>query len=233
MKKFFLVAILVAVCCAFCGCKNNSSMFPYVSEVRKNILYGEKDGYGIKAFLYESEVPKTDDGKVNGRLPFIEFNLTCDASDVVYTLSFSLNGKKYSDRFEINPLSGILSLDVEVDGINFSALTVTLSVADEHTEIKLKSIVPKNVLSPAAALEKVYKNNVSLFNAFDVGDKFAAEIRIKIITAALENEITDVGIFKPGAPLNPALTVVVIVVPRELVIAVWREITIKVTIFVR
>ena len=155
-------------------------MFVYVSEVRKNILYGEKDGYGIKACLYESEVPKTDDGTVNRRLPFIGFNLLCDSTDAAYTLSFSLNGKKYSDRFEVDPLSGVLTLDAEVDGINFSALTVTLSVADEITEINLASVVPQNVLSPDDALKNVYNNNTALFDVFNKDGKFAAEIRIKI-----------------------------------------------------
>lgn len=182
MKKLFIVLAALSALLLFSGCKSENSLFPYVSEVRRDILCGEADGYLVKAYLYECENPKIDDGKVGALTPYIRFILKGELqSEATYTLNFSLKGKDYASSFKINPLSGEHTLDAEIDDINFNTLTVTVLKADTRITIPLSSAVTEGTLSPEEAVKKIYENNSSLFDAYKNGDgTFAAEIRLKI-----------------------------------------------------
>lgn len=185
MKRFFVcfltLATVLTVILSLYGCKSEITLFPYVSEVRRDILSGEKNGYTVKACLCQSETPKTEDGKAGTLIPFIEFTLSGEKTTAAYRLNFTQGGKNYSGQFETNPVSGTLTLKTEVDGINFKTLNVSLARADEITEITLNSILPENTASPETALKNAYAKSPSLFDSYrDENGVFKAEIQIRI-----------------------------------------------------
>ena len=179
LKTFVIAVILPAILCFF-GCNDEDSLFQYVSELRTDVLEGERDGKKLKANLFYAETPKTDDGKVGKLLPYAQFILSGELSDASYYISFTAGGKNYSGNFAVNPVSGELFYQTELRDLNFKTLTATVKRADDITEFTLCSILPEGVLSPEQAIKKARENGPALFNAYINDSVFNAEISLKI-----------------------------------------------------
>ena len=69
MKKSIIVKIslllLSFLTIALAGCKNTSSLLPFVSELRCNVYEGESENYHLKGYYGYKETPYLNDAKVS------------------------------------------------------------------------------------------------------------------------------------------------------------------------
>ncbi len=184
MKRFFsLFCVLIFLLTFSSACSNKFSLNEYVSELRSCLYEGRSESYTIKAGYGFKESPFVNDGKVGDRVNLLSFKLVDkQTDDALFTLKFTFNGDEYKSDFKLNPLTGTLTCDVEVDNFNEKEFTVQVLSAGKSETINMTSIIPDGTISYSSAIKSLQGKQGSLISHYTTEDGiFNAEIYARIL----------------------------------------------------
>lgn len=184
MKKF--IALFCVLCClllCLSSCKEQNNLFNYVSELRSDVFVGESQNFSLKASYGFKETPFNNDGKVKSRIYVLNFILLDKQTDpATYTLNFSFNQKDWTKEFTLNPVSHVLSAQVEVENFNQKSFDVVVCCESLSETVTLTSILPQNTISYSTALDCIYKHQKDLIDSYYSPDgTFNAEIYLRVL----------------------------------------------------
>ena len=184
MKKIFLcLSIFLCFILVLSGCKNESTLSPFVSELRSNCYQSQNSDFDISAGYGFIEVNKNFDGKKGQVAHVLSFRLNQIQNDMItYNVSLTFNGKDYKSTFKLNPVSHNLTALLPIENFNLNEFDITLSYGSNTNVIKMKSTLPKNTISYTKALSCLQKSQAQLLKTYyDSNGNFNAEISLRVL----------------------------------------------------
>lgn len=165
------------------GCEKNDLLSSSVSELRRDIFYGESQNYSVKASYGFREKPYVNDGKVGALENALVFKLLNKETDeATYTVVLELDGKTYSADFSRNPMLDSVTATLIVDEFSLKTFTVTVKSAAESEKVTLTSLLPENTIGYEDALSALESEQSELIKSYtDADGNFTAEIYMRVI----------------------------------------------------
>ena len=183
-KKFLIIffTFLLAVLFIFSGCKNNgkSSLLPYISELKKDILFGENETYVVCATCGYEEVPLNLDGKVDKTQNKLTVFLTGENKDAKTEIGLHINGEIYKQTLTYDPISSKGRAAFPLD-IKEKSLTVSVYENGRESVINLKSKIPEDTVDYETALKTFEKSQKNLISNYTENGVFKGEISMRIL----------------------------------------------------
>lgn len=181
MKKRFIIFSLAFILCFIClsGCKDEFTLKDYVSYYQSNVYEGTCNGIKITAYYGKSENPYKSDGIKGELFPYLTFKLNAVEPNANYQIKI-ITDKEYQADFSFEPIKSHLVAKLPVKELNMDGFEATVTVKNEPTVVKFSSIVPDNVINIDKALSSLYTNQKSYIDSLKDGDKFNAEIILKL-----------------------------------------------------
>ena len=184
MKKIFtFLFVFILSLALFSGCKTDSGLFPYVSELRSDVFEGKSQTYHIKGAYGYKEDPFINDkkvGKLVSNLHFRMINPTVDGA--IYTITIELNEQTLSSDFKLNPITHSLGVSVQLEDFSLKEFTIKISCSGAVEEVIMTSILPQNTISASTALKVFEKEQPSLIKNLTTTDGvFDAEIYLRVL----------------------------------------------------
>lgn len=189
MKKIFLSAALISLCCiltAVCtGCSAGISWNDYVSEYRSNIYEGSNENYDIFASFSVREYPYESDGYVGNLSTLFEVALSAPDNTKTYDITFSIGGKDYGGELSFDSVRMVHTFSQtlpEPEEQSISFLIGNAEDADEEAiEITANSIKNSETLGLYSLLNKAQENQKERFGAYIDGNSFKGEIYVRLL----------------------------------------------------
>ncbi len=176
-------AVMILFSALFCGCKKESDLTRYVSELRSDVFRGESDKIEVSAAYGFKEEPFLNDGKAGTRVYALSFTLKgAEAESADRSVVMIYNGEEYKSTFKLNPLTGVLCAHIEIEGFSLKEFSVEIVTGAEREMVLFKSQLPENTMSFSSALASLEKSQPSLIQNYrnDNGE-FTAEIYARVI----------------------------------------------------
>lgn len=183
MKKIFVLFMLpILIVASFSGCKKQSGLTEYVSELRSEV-YACESNADIKAAYGFKEDPYINDGKVGDKVYALTFYISGKDSDAADRFIFlTYKGEEYKAAFTLNPVTGTLTAKAEIENFNEKEFTAILCEGSERQTLVFKSSLPDKTLSLSAALDAVEKSQTNITENYRGEDgSFTAEIYARVI----------------------------------------------------
>lgn len=156
MKKIliFALAALLLPLLAACGGKDYTSR---VTELRAAVYYGEAEDVQVTAYSGFREQPFAADGEVGDRKDVFQIRLRVPQTGNWSAQVTAEDGKTYSGKFAVNPVSHNLTLTLEMPRTSAAAIDLVLTSEEKSIPLSLENVTPegaveyKKALSVAAA----------------------------------------------------------------------------------
>ena len=160
------------------GCTHGSALENSIFELKKCVYLADGE-YPLKAtYGFNKAENTTTDANVYG----LYFYITSPLDEVTRTVYFSLDGKDYSAKFSLNPVTNSTVAFIEIADFSESSFSVTILEGSTRTDVTLTSAIPKNTLTYTGALTALEKNQSALLDNYKTADgAFTASIIIRII----------------------------------------------------
>lgn len=176
-------AVMILFSALFCGCKKESDLTRYVSELRSDVFRVESDKIEVSAAYGFKEEPFLNDGKAGTRVYALSFTLKgAEAESADRSVVMIYNGEEYKSTFKLNPLTGVLCAHIEIEGFSLKEFSVEIVTGAERETVLFKSQLPENTMSFSSALASLEKSQPSLIQNYRNDDgEFTAEIYARVI----------------------------------------------------
>jgi len=179
MKIKFLTIILILLCLPFYSCHSSNKEENYVSQLRKNVFYGENSDICVKVYSEEREHPFINDAKANPRESFIIVKVL--NSDKLTSVKVSYLKQNYSATCQYNIASTSMDCTIKVSSLPANAVFVTVETEESSTRVECLSQLKNNTISPFSALDKVKTQQKDFISSLTNNGTFNAEIYIRLI----------------------------------------------------
>lgn len=175
--------VMILFSALFCGCKKESDLTRYVSELRSDVFRGESDKIDVSAAYGFKEEPFLNDGKAGTRVYALSFTIKgAEAESADRSVVMIYNGEEYKSTFKLNPLTGVLCAHIEIEGFSLKEFSVEIVTGAERETVLFKSQLPENTMSFSSALASLEKSQPSLIQNYRNDDgEFTAEIYARVI----------------------------------------------------
>ncbi len=182
MKRKSLIIFLCIALMLLSGCKTQSTLDKYVSELRSNCYENVDSNIPITAsYGYHEKMPNLD-GSITQKVYVLIFRLKNNQNEnVTYHVSLKHNGKEYKSTFKLNAVSHMHCAIMPVENFNLNEFEINLSYSSINQTVKMKSTLPKGTISHSKALEYLQKHQSELINSYFVNGKFSAEICTRVL----------------------------------------------------
>ena len=176
------IALLTAsTTLALTACQKDFDYFPYVSELRSNVLLCKTDEFSLKVYATDKEYPYQMDGIVREHSPRTELWLTAPSGDKDYTVSFIYENKSYGGDMSYDGVKGEYYYSCALDISKATTIPITLTFKEEKTELIAQSVVTDTTLSPSTALKKLVQTEKATFDKLTDKYGFAGEIYLRLL----------------------------------------------------
>lgn len=155
--------------------------FDYVSELRSNILLAENENFSLRAFAVEKEYPYATDGVRREMTKRAEIYLVAPSGDKVCSVSFTLDGEKYSGEMSYDNVKEEYFFSVSADLSACQSADFTVKYGAETAVLSAKTVKKADTLSPREALEKLRENESGTFDSLTDDNGFVGEIYLRLI----------------------------------------------------
>lgn len=179
MRKFILTALLAVLALVpLSGCKKKINYADYISEKRTAVYIYEGDDISVKIHFTEREQPYAADG-IKGKLGpvcevFVKLPKTSEEVNV------SLLG--HSGEMNYSATDGDYRLTFTQTEPETDYADVELGYDGKTESFRTLSVKYKGVLSCEQALGCVIEHDKKLFDALTSGNKFNAEIFVRLLS---------------------------------------------------
>ncbi|MBR4420244.1 MAG: hypothetical protein IKT32_05125 [Clostridia bacterium] len=176
-----LFFILVSALALF-GCNPQPDYLSYVSEVRKDLFYGEQENYTVVCYAGIKESPAIFDGAKNQTAPYIRFKLSQkEESSEKITINFEIDNKKLSCPLEFHPVKSTLFGEVQVNSLPERSITIDIVCGENTTTVTLYSKLNEDTISYTDALKKATDKASDFLKEHTKKGVLKAEIVIRLL----------------------------------------------------
>ena len=181
MKKFLVIAVLAVTLTALCGCGGKTDYYSFVSQERRDVLFGESENYAIKCYSELREKPFKPDGQKQEIAYAVIIKLTVKSGDngVIggAKVTFSTD-REYSALFTFHRESDDYIAISYVSSLPDKSLSVTVEAGGETETLKLDSILDGFAFSPEKALDLAISAVGNEFEPFAESGEMEINIRL-------------------------------------------------------
>ncbi len=155
------------------GC-SGENLTDNVVELRENVFSGDYNGTKVSASYGFKKTEGYKEYLLTFMLPF-------DIISGTTSVKLNFNEQEYLATFSLSEITGNYLAKVSVEDFNINEFTCTISVGNEHTEVKMVSEVPPNACNCAKALEYLQKNQPELLDLYRENGVFTANLTVRVI----------------------------------------------------
>lgn len=182
IKKLAVIFLIIISALLLTACKEELTLDPYVSELRKDVYSGSSSNYTLKAGYGFKETPYSTDGSANQKVWLLTFKLVDKETDgATYTLSCSLIGTEYNTTFKLSPVSHALTAAIEIENFNEKQFTVNISVGGNSESVTMTSTLPEQTIDSSTALKHLWEKQPELINSYFIDGTFNGEIHERVL----------------------------------------------------
>lgn len=187
-KRLIVILLISALSALFASCTKEPDYFSYVSDLRKDVFIGENENFGVIAWSGARETPYAADGVPQKTALDITLKVTAkrEYGDRI-TAKINYDEYEYAAPLSFHPVKSAMAASVTVDVLPKKEMTVTLIYGDEQETLSLSSALRDNTISYTEALEKGVKHCSKFVKAHTDGDKFNAEISVRLLAEKNNN----------------------------------------------
>lgn len=191
MKKHAkkIIALLLSLTCALLiSCTQEPDYFSYVSDLRKDVFIGESENFGVIAWPGARETPYAADGVPQKTSLNVTLKVTAkrEYGDRI-TATIRYDEYEYTAPLSFHPVKSAMAASFTVDVLPKKEISVTLIYGDEQETLALPSAMREGTVTYTEALEKGIKHCSKFVKAHTDGDKFNAEISIRLLAEKSNN----------------------------------------------
>ena len=164
------------------ACSTEPDYLSYVSELRKDVLIGEKDNFSVVVYAGTKESPALFDGIKQNTTLCLGFKIIQkEETGSQLTIKFTVGNKSYSAPLTFNPVKNTLFCDVEVSALPEKSLDVEICYGEKNTLITTSSQLNENTISYTKALESAVNKGSSFLKEHTEKGILKAEIVIRLL----------------------------------------------------
>lgn len=175
---FFLCIVSVGL---FFGCKKTFDYFPYVSELRNNVLLAETDGFSLRMYAVYRENPYLPDGIPRECNTRTEIHLTAPTGNEACRIYFTYDGREFGGDMSFDNVKTEYYFSCTLDIEQASEIPCRIEYGERTLETTANSIRKGKTLSAQTILASLYEQETELFSSLTDKYGFAGEIYIRLI----------------------------------------------------
>ena len=179
MKLKIVILCLIFFCLPLTSCNTKNTSSSNISQIRKDIFYGERENLSVKVYLEEKEQPFINDGIANNRQNCLIIKVFCLSQKT--SVSFKINGKAYNLNCTYNNVTNSQDAFTIVKTLPTNSLVITATIDENSYDIECKSKLKSDTISPLTALEKVNLQEKDFVSSLYENGTFNAEIYIRLL----------------------------------------------------
>ena len=166
MRKLKIVCVFLSFALVLCGCKQDCPYEKYVSNLQRDIYYGNINGINISATYGFREYPFINDGVAGTRVYGYVFKVDIIPDDIHRSIELESDGKTYAATFETDKVSGEYKAVIEINEYFEKTFNATFICGSEKNSVVFNSILPENCLTYEQTLQTLISEQSSLLNAY-------------------------------------------------------------------
>lgn len=154
------------------ACTENNDYASLISEARREIYLAETDGFSLTANFGEREYPYAADGKAETTSPYGEVCLIVPDNGAEYTLSFSINGKKYGGEMSFDSVEGRFYFSQSLPVPSEGELIFTVAKEGEEHVLHAARVKTGKELSPEDAVRLLCERRKEQWKNRKIGEVY-------------------------------------------------------------
>lgn len=198
-----LIFLILFLFFTLTACKKEMDYFPYVSELRSNVLLAETDEFSLRVYAVTKESPYLPDGIPRESNTRLEAYLTAPEGNKTCRISFSIDGRDFNGEMSYDSVKAEYFFSCTLDVSQTKTLPCHLEYNGKTVELNAVSIRQSNTLSAQEILKTLQGLEADLFASLTDKYGFAGEIYIRLIYE--ENPYYYVGVIDRNSKVNAFL----------------------------
>ena len=175
---FFLCILSVGL---FFGCKKTFDYFPYVSELRNNVLLAETDGFSLRIYAMQKENPYFADGVPRECSTRTEISLTAPTGNETCHVYFSYGEREFGGEMSFDNVKATYYFSCTLDVADAAEIPCRIEYGENTLEMTAVSVRNESTLTAERVLQNLQSQETELFSSLTDKYGFAGEIYIRLI----------------------------------------------------
>lgn len=178
-KGFLIVFALLLL--LLTGCASKLDYTAYISELRSNILLAEADGFSLRIYAVEKEIPYIPDGIPREKTTRLEAYLHTPEGNQNCQLFFRFDDREFHGEMSYDNVKAEYFFSCTLDVSKANNLPCKIQYGEKEIEMTAQSVRSANILSAENVLSVLEASEAELFASLTDKYGFAGEIYIRLI----------------------------------------------------
>lgn len=182
LKKIAFLPLLFAFILVFSSCYSQPDYLSYVSDLRKDLFWGENETFGVIVWAGARETPFAEDGIKNETALCLTVKITQkEETGEQLGIKITYGDKTYENKTKFHPVRSACMCEIPVNVLPEKELTAQIIYGEKTQTLTLTSKLADNTIKYSEALKKATDDAAAFLKKNTENGKLKAEITVRLI----------------------------------------------------